>query len=57
MAHYRIYLLTHDNHIDNFQIAECVSDVEAAIEAKKLLREHPAAEIWCGTRLVGRCSL
>jgi hypothetical protein len=56
LANYRIYLLTTADRIDDFRIATCVSDAEAASAAKRLLRDHLLAEIWCGGRLVGRVS-
>jgi hypothetical protein len=56
MHHYRIYLLTCDNHIDDVHVTNCVSDNEAEDEAACVLQDYPAAEIWCGSRLVGRIS-
>ena len=34
--------------------AICEDDAQAAATARALLRDHPAVEIWCGARLVGR---
>jgi hypothetical protein len=56
MHDYRIYLITCDNHIDDVHVANCVSDKEAKDEAACVLQDYPAAEIWCGSRLVGRIS-
>src|SRR5205085_2657889 len=57
MAHYRIYVLTPDDHIDFPPYGiECASDIEASRQAERLLGDYPAAEIWCGARLVGRVS-
>jgi hypothetical protein len=56
MHDYRIYLLTCENHIDDVHVAKCVSDKEAYNEAARVLQDYPAAEIWCGGRLVGHVS-
>jgi hypothetical protein len=54
MPHYRIHFLNPAGRTDAFNAADCASDVEAAAEAKRLLRKHPAAEVWCDSRKVGR---
>jgi hypothetical protein len=54
MSYYRIYLLTPQDRICAFCDAECVSDHEAKEQALKALGSHPAAEIWQGSRIVGR---
>jgi hypothetical protein len=54
MEYYRIYLLTDHDHIDNAHDAHYVSDGEALRGAAGLIGSHPALEIWCGPRRVGR---
>jgi hypothetical protein len=54
MSYYRIYLLTPEDRICAFCDAECASDHEAKEQALKALGSHPAAEIWQGSRTVGR---
>jgi hypothetical protein len=48
------YLLTPEDRICAFCDAECASDHEAKEQALKALGSHPAAEIWQGSRIVGR---
>ena len=55
MAPHRIYPLAADNHIfAPPHDVECASDQAAADEAATLIGDHPAIEVWNGTRLVGR---
>ena len=53
--HYRIYLLGLDNHIiSRGHDVDCSSDLEAFAEIGPIVGIPPAAELWCGTRLVGQ---
>jgi hypothetical protein len=53
--HYRIYLLGLDNHIARpGHDVQCSSDLEAFAEIAPLVENFTAADLWCGTRLVGR---
>jgi len=51
---YRIYLLGLDDHIRRGHDAHCSSDAEAFAEMAHIIGNSPAAELWCGTRRVGR---
>jgi hypothetical protein len=52
--HYRIYLLDEDDRIRRGQDADCSTDAEAFAEIAHIVGSFPAAELWCGTRRVGR---
>ena len=56
MHHYRIDLLMCEDCIDDVHVAKGISDKEAHTEAERVLQDYPAAEIWCGGRLVGHAS-
>jgi hypothetical protein len=54
MNPYRIYFLNSGNFIAGVYELECPSD-EAAVEAAAdVIGGYPAAEIWSGTRALGR---
>jgi hypothetical protein len=55
---YRCYFIDTNDHIQSFEQVECETDAEAALRAEALLAASPltTAELWCGTRLVGRWS-
>jgi hypothetical protein len=52
--HYRIYQLDRDGHIRKGRDVHCSSDLEAFAEIAHIVGSFPAAELWCGTRRVGR---
>ena len=52
--HYRIYQLDLDDHIRKGHDVHCSSDPEAFAEIAHIVGVYPAAELWCGTRRVGR---
>ena len=54
MAEYRIYLLGFSGEIRSGSDAICSSDDEAHCVAQRMLDAGGQAEVWSGTRLVGR---
>jgi hypothetical protein len=52
--HYRIYLLASDEHIRHGYDVDCCTDADAFAEIAGVIGGFPAAELWCGTRCVGR---
>jgi hypothetical protein len=52
--HYRIYLLGLDNHIKRGHDVQSSSDLEAFAAIESIFGISSAAELWCGTRCVGR---
>lgn len=55
MPEYPAFTLGDDGHFVGFEPIACASDDEALEWAKRLSGGH-AAELWSGTRLVGRLS-
>jgi hypothetical protein len=55
---YRCYFIDADDHIRSYEQVECETDAQAALRAEILLAasQLTTAELWCGTRLVGRWS-
>ncbi|NJO35633.1 MAG: hypothetical protein HC869_23725 [Rhodospirillales bacterium] len=56
MTGYRCFLMSGE-HIQAVQTCECADDAEVILKARTLLDskpEHPALEIWEGSRLVAR---
>ena len=51
---YRIYLLDMNDRIKRGQDVQCSTDAEAFAEIAHIVGSFPAAELWCGTRRVGR---
>jgi len=52
--HYRIYQLGSDDHIRRGHDVHCSTDAEAFAAIAHITGSFPAAEVWCGTRRVGR---
>jgi hypothetical protein len=52
--HYRIYLLDQDDRITRGRDVHCSTDAEAFAEIAHTIGSTSAAELWCGTRCVGR---
>jgi hypothetical protein len=54
MAYYRIYMLDHHARIVTGSDAECRNDAAALAWAATTLGADPRAEVWHGTRCLGR---
>ena len=54
MTHYRIYILTPQERINEAREGVFPDDRAALAEAMQLRRDNFAAEVWAGKRLVGR---
>jgi hypothetical protein len=56
MTSYRCFAVDFDGHIRAADVIDCEDDAMAAVVAKQLLRQHPAArrlEIWHLDRRIG----
>lgn len=52
--HYKIYELGSEGHITMGHDVHCPTDSEAFDEIAHIVGSSQAAELWCGTRRVGR---
>jgi hypothetical protein len=57
IAHYRIYLLDGIGTILSAVDTDCPDDATVRVTVHGLLRANDEAEIWQGTRLLGRVSI
>ena len=56
LAHYRIYMLSHENRIVTGSDADCATDEAALGWAATTLGTDARAEVWQHTRCLGRVS-
>ena len=54
MPHYRIYLLSALDRVEDAVDSICESDGDARRHARTVIGDYPAVEIWTGTRRVGK---
>lgn len=53
LTRYRVLFLNTANWVCGAANIGCASDADALAEAERLLKWHPAAEVWQGDRVVG----
>jgi hypothetical protein len=56
MTEYRAYAVSNDGNFTGFEPLACAEDAEAISQAKQLLDDYHAIEVWNGARFVQRLS-
>ncbi len=56
MTEYRAYAVSNDGNFTGFEPLACAEDAEAISQAKQLLDDYHAIEVWNGARFIQRLS-